>query len=220
VALRGRRPVVAEHQLVPVNRLDRAIFVLRGQRVMLNAELALLYDVQTRELVQSVKRNIERFPEDVMFQLTTEELWRLRSQSVISKPDGRGGRRRAPYAFTEQGVAMLSSVLRSRRAVLVNVEIMRAFVRVRRMLQENAHPARRLSALEKKSNTRFRVVFDAIRELIAPPAKPRRQIGFGRGDASREALDARPASRYSVDTFVRSDSNWARPRPRASARRR
>ena len=220
MALRGRRPVVAEHQLVPVNRLDRAIFVLRGQRVMLDAELALLYDVQTRELVQNVKRNIERFPDDFMFQLTTEEFGRLRSQSVISKPDGRGGRRRAPYAFTEQGVAMLSSVLRSRRAVLVNVEIMRAFVRVRRMLQENAHLARRLSALEKKSNTRFSVVFDAIRELMTPPAKLRRQIGFGSGDASREALNERRASRYSVDTFVRSDSNAARPRPRSSAMRR
>jgi len=151
---------------------------------MLDTELALLYDVQTRELVQSVKRNIERFPEDFMFQLTAEEYGRLRSQFVISKPGGRGGRRRAPYAFTEQGVAMLSSVLRSRRAVLVNVEIMRAFVRVRRMLQANADLARRLAALERKSNTRFRVVFDAIRELMAPPLKPRRQIGFGSRNAS------------------------------------
>ena len=187
---------------------------------MLDTELALLYDVQTRELVQSVKRNIERFPEDFMFRLTTGEFGRLRSQSVISKPDGRGGRRRAPYAFTEQGVAMLSSVLRSRRAVLVNVEITRAFVRVRRVLRENAHLARRLSALEKKSNTRFRVVFDAIRELMAPPAKRRRQIGFGSGDASREPLNERRASRYSVDTFVRSDSNATRPRPRSSAMRK
>ena len=129
-------------------------------------------------------RRIRRFPDDFMFQLTTEEYGRLRSQFVISNPGGRGGRRRAPYAFTEQGVAMLSSVLRSRRAVLVNVEIMRAFVRVRRMLQANAELARRLAALERKSNTRFKVVFDAIRELMAPPLKPRRQIGFGSRNAS------------------------------------
>ena len=184
MASRGKRPLGATRQLVPVSQLDRFIVELRGQRVMLDADPALLYEVQTRELVQSVKRNIERFPENFMFQLTAEEYGRLRSQCVISKPGGRGGRRRAPYAFTEQGVAMLSSVLRSRRAVLVNVEIMRAFVRVRRMLQANADLARRLAALERKSNTRFKVVFDAIRELMAPPLKPRRQIGFGSRIAS------------------------------------
>jgi hypothetical protein len=167
-----------------LSQLDRAIVELRGQRVMLDAELALLYEVQTRELVQGVKRNIERFPDDFMFQLTAGEFARLRSQTVISNPGGRGGRRRAPYAFTEQGVAMLSSVLRSRRAVLVNVEIMRAFVRLRRVLQANAELARRLRALERKSNTRFKVVFDAIRELMAPPLTPRRQIGFGSRIAS------------------------------------
>jgi hypothetical protein len=158
--------------------VDRSIVTLRGQRVMLDSDLAPLYGVQTRELVQAVKRNAERFPEDFMFRLTTQELARLRSQSVISKPVGRGGRRGLPIAFTEQGVAMLSSVLRSRRAVLVNVQIMRASVRVRRVLEFNADLARKLAALERKSNARFKVVFDAIRRLMAPPARPRRQIGF------------------------------------------
>ena len=175
---------MGKQSLVPVERIESRILLLRGHKVMLSTDLAELYGVEPRVLVQAVKRNIERFPEDFMFQLTAEEYGRLRSQFVISNPGGRGGRRRAPYAFTEQGVAMLSSVLRSRRAVLVNVEIMRAFVRVRRMLQANAELARRLAALERKSNTRFKVVFDAIRELMAPPLKPRRQIGFGSRNAS------------------------------------
>jgi hypothetical protein len=141
--------------------------------------LAMMYDVETRELVQAVKRNIERFPADFMFQLTVGEFELLRSQSVISKPAGRGGRRVAPYAFSEQGVAMLSSVLRSPRAVQVNIEIMRAFVRLRQMLQQNADFARKLAALERRYDVQFKVVFDAIRELMAPPVKPKRRIGFG-----------------------------------------
>jgi hypothetical protein len=128
-------------------------------------------------LVQAVKRNRERFPADFLFQLEKQELARLRSQSVTS--NGKGGRRYAPYAFTEQGVAMLSSVLRSKRAVLVNVEIMRAFVQLRRMLASNTELARRLSELESKYDEQFRVVFDAIRELMSVPVPgPRRQIGF------------------------------------------
>ena len=113
-----------------------------------------------------------------MFQFTALEFGRLRSQFVISKPAGRGGRRGAPYAFTEQGVAMLSSVLRSPRAVQVNIEIMRAFVRLRQMLQANADLARRLAVLENKYDVQFKVVFDAICELMATPAKPKRRIGF------------------------------------------
>ena len=169
-----------EQSLVPVERIERAIIVLREHRVMLDTDLATMYDVDTRALVQAVKRNIERFPEDFMFQLTAEEFECLRSQIVISKPAGRGGRRVAPYAFTEQGVAMLSSVLRSPRAVQVNIEIMRAFVRLRQMLQANADLSRKLAALEKKYDAQFRVVFDAIRELMTPPEKPKRRIGFGR----------------------------------------
>lgn len=161
---------------VPERVVD-AILVLRGQRVILDSDLAALYGVQVRSLLQAVKRNPDRFPSDFTFQLEKQEVARLRSQIVIS--NGRGGRRYAPYAFTEQGVAMLSSVLRSRRAVLVNVEIMRAFVRLRRILASNAALARKLSELEAKYDEQFRVVFDAIRELMSvPPATRRRPIGF------------------------------------------
>jgi hypothetical protein len=168
----------ASKALVPAH-IDRKILLLRGERVMLDADLAALYGVATRELVQAVKRNRARFPADFMFQLTPDEHARLRSQTVISNLGSkRGGRRTAPYAFTEQGVAMLSSVLRSARAVQVNVEIMRAFVRLRELLSTHADLARKLAGLEKKYDAQFRVVFDAIRELMAPPAKPRRPIGF------------------------------------------
>ncbi len=147
---------------------------------MLSPDLAALYRVEPRALIQAVKRNVDRFPEDFMFQLTKEEFDILKSQNVISSASAWGGMRRAvPYAFTEQGVAMLSSVLRSPRAVAVNVEIMRAFVRLRQMLASNAELARKLDALEKKYDAQFKVVFDAIRQLMQPPvAKPKPQIGF------------------------------------------
>ncbi len=146
---------------------------------MLDADLASLYGVETRALVQAVKRNIERFPADFMLRLTAAEARVLRSQFVISKP-GRGGKGHLPYAFTEQGVAMLSTVLRSHRAVQVNIQIMRTFVRLRQMLTANAELARRLDALEARYDARFRVVFDAIRELMTPPVRPKRPIGFAR----------------------------------------
>jgi len=120
---------MTDESIIPAERVERAIRMVRGYKVLLDADLARMYEVETRELIQAVKRNIERFPADFMFQLTVEEFERLRSQTVISKPTGRGGRRGPPYAFTEQGVAMLSSVLHSPRAVQVNIEIMRAFVR-------------------------------------------------------------------------------------------
>jgi hypothetical protein len=164
--------------LVPAH-VERKIVLLRGERVMLDAELAALYGVPTKALIQAVKRNRARFPVDFMLELTVDEDAHLRSQTVTSKP-GRGGRRTRPYAFTEQGVAMLSSVLRSTRAVAVNVEIMRAFVRVRAMLAGHEDLARKLAALERKYDAQFKVVFDAIRELTAPPIKPRRPIGFER----------------------------------------
>jgi hypothetical protein len=179
MSLPCRSSRAASGQLVPLRRLGSGILVLRDQRVMLDETLAGLYEVQTRELIQSVKRNRERFPPDFMFQCTEKEFSCLRSQSVISKPEGRGGRRRAPYVFTEQGVAMLSSVLRSRRAILVNVEIMRAFARARRALQDYANLAKRLRALERRSDVRFKAVFDAIHVIMAPPPRPRRRIGFG-----------------------------------------
>ena len=163
--------------LIPSSRIERKIIVVRGHNVILDADLAELYDVTTREVVQAAKRNIERFPKDFMFQLTGTELGVLRSQSVISK-SGRGGRRTAPYAFTEEGVAMLSSVLHSPRAVHVNIAIMRAFVGLRRMLGSSAELARKLDALENKYDGQFEVVFEAIRELMVPSPAPRRRIGF------------------------------------------
>ncbi len=143
---------------------------------MLSMHLAELYQVEPRVLIQTVKRNIERFPLDFMFQLKREEFALLKSQFVISSW---GGLRRAtPYAFTEQGVAMLSSILRSKRAIQVNIEIMRAFVRLRKILTSNAELARKLEALEKKYDAQFKVVFDAIRQLMAQPEPARKKIGF------------------------------------------
>jgi hypothetical protein len=165
--------------IIPTERIERHILLLRGQKIMLDHDLAALYGVETRVLIQAVKRKIDRFPSDFMFQLKAAEHDSLRSQSVISKT-GRGGRRYPPYAFTEQGVAMLSSVLNSRRAVNVNIEIMRTFVRLRRLLASHAGLARKLAAVERKYDRRFKIVFDAIRELMTPPETPKkRRIGFG-----------------------------------------
>ena len=161
------------------------IRTIREHKVMLDADLAELYGVTTKVLVQSVKRNPGRFPQDFMFLLTKQEAANLRSQIVTSSLPSRtwGGRRYASYAFTEQGVAMLSSVLRSDRAVQVNVEIMRAFVRLRDLIGHNRELARRLDDLESRYDRQFKVVFDAIRELMAPPAPaPKRRIGFVSGD--------------------------------------
>jgi hypothetical protein len=151
---------------VPSERVMQAILLVRGEKVMLDADLAKLYRVDTKVLLQAVKRNIERFPRDFMFQLSQQEFKILRSQFVTSSQWG--GRRYPPYAFTEQGVAILSSVLRSRRAVLVNIEIVRAFVRRRQILASHADLSRKLDALEKKYDAQFKVVFDAIRELMTP----------------------------------------------------
>lgn len=164
--------------LVSTETLTGSIRLLRGHKVMLDADLAALYGVETKVLNQAVQRNLERFPEDFMFQLTDAEAEGLRSQFVTSKP-GRGGRRTRPYAFTEQGVAMLSSVLKSPRAIQVNIEIMRAFVNLRQMVTSNADLARKLNALERKYDGQFKIVFAAIRELTEPVTKKRgRPIGF------------------------------------------
>jgi hypothetical protein len=165
--------------LVPLERIGSTIRLVRGQKVLLDNDLARLYGVETRVLNQAVKRNAERFPEDFMFQLSPDEAeaWlRSRSQFVILK---RGENLKyRPYAFTEQGVAMLSSVLHSDRAVRVNIEIMRAFVQLRQMLASNAELARKLETLEKKYDIRFKVVFDTLRQLMSPPEPKRREIGF------------------------------------------
>jgi hypothetical protein len=177
-------------------QVERRIYFIRGEKVMLDYDLAFLYSVETKVLNKAVKRNLERFPPDFIFQLTAEELDGLRCQTGTSKTASRddqtnlrfqigtsrrgshGGRRYLPYAFTEHGVAMLSSVLRSKRAVQVNIAIMRTFVRLREMLLSNADLARKLDALEKKYDAQFKIVFDAIRGLMTPPEPPRRQIGF------------------------------------------
>ena len=171
---------MANESLIPADRIEKAILMIRKQKVMLDADLAALYGVQTRVLVQAIKRNIERFPEDFIFQLSREEFTILRSQIVTSSDWG--GRRYPPYAFTEQGVAMLSSVLRSQSAIQVNIEIMRAFIRLRQMLASHADLARKLDALEKKYDAQFKEVFQAIRQLMAPPEPKRRPLGFPTGD--------------------------------------
>jgi len=173
------------------------VFFIRGEKVLLDADLAMLYGVEPRVLNQAVARNRKRFPADFMFQVSAREYDALTSQIVISDKDdargasalrsqiviskkGRGGRRYLPYAFTEQGVAMLSSVLRSARAVEVNIAIMRTFVQLRRLMDTNRDLARKIEALEKKYDEKFAVVFEAIKQLITPPEPepPRRRIGF------------------------------------------
>jgi len=183
-----RQPMTST--LVPADLVTQRIVFVRGQRVLVDSDLARLYGVETRALVQAVKRNMDRFPPDSMFQLTREEIADLRSQTVISSW---GGRRYPPYMFTEQGVAMLSSVLKSPQAITVNIEIMRIFVRLRDTLESNKELAAKLEELERKTellalkhdtlaqNTRAQLkqVFDAIRELMTPPEPPKkRPIGF------------------------------------------
>ena len=179
----GKRKHEVGHGVIPVERITRAILLIRGQKVMLDEALAALYEVEVKVLNQAVGRNAGRFPADFMIQLTAEESAFLRSRFVTLKTGSGRHRKYLPYAFTEQGVAMLSSVLHSARAVRVNIEIMRAFVQLRQMLSSNADLARKLAALEKKYDAQFKVVFDAIRELMAPPEPPRkRPIGFTSGD--------------------------------------
>jgi hypothetical protein len=168
-------PTLPVHLITP-NRVERSIVVLRGRRVIFDRDLAVFYGVTTGNLNKAVSRNIARFPGDFMMELTKEELANLIFQTGISSW---GGTRTPPRAFTEQGVAMLSAVLRSPRAIQVSIEIMRAFVRLRELLQSNADLAKKLAALENKYDAQFKIVFDAIRELMAPPTTPTRQIGFG-----------------------------------------
>ena len=174
----SKEKTASNTSLIPAQRIEQSIILLRDERIMLDSDLAELYGVETKVLLQAVKRNLDRFPDDFMFQLSKEEFDALRSQSVTSKTAGRGGRRYPPYAFTEHGVAMLSSVLRSPRAVQVNIEIMRTFVRLRQMLASHKDLTRKLTALERKYDVQFKIVFDAIRQLMAPPEKKKKRIGF------------------------------------------
>ncbi len=175
MADRKEKAMGKEMVLVPVERIEQMILSLQGQKVILDKDLAALYEVSTSNLNKAVSRNIERFPRDFMFQLSAMEFNDLKFHFGTSSW---GGTRKLPRAFTEQGVAMLSSVLRSSRAVQVNIEIMRAFVKLRELLTSNRKLARKLDALEKKYDSQFKIVFDAIRQLMAPPVKPKRRIGF------------------------------------------
>jgi hypothetical protein len=162
--------------VISIELIEKKILIIRGEKVMLDSHLAELYGVEVKYLKRQVRRNMDRFPADFMIQLSKEEYEFLRRHFGTLK---RGEHTKyLPYAFTEQGVAMLSSVLHSERAVHVNIEIMRAFVRLRQILSSNVELARKLNALEKKYDAQFKVVFDAIRQLMTPPAKPRRRIGF------------------------------------------
>ncbi|MFC1560051.1 ORF6N domain-containing protein [Candidatus Margulisiibacteriota bacterium] len=163
-------------ELVPVEVIENRIFVIRGHKVMLDSDLAKLYRVPTFRLNEQVKRNLDRFPEDFMFRLSKEEYSNLISQNAISRW---GGVRKLPRVFTEQGVAMLSSVLRSKRAVHVNIQIMRAFVKLRRILSSHAELRRKIEEMERKYDANFKVVFDAIRKLMeGPVSKSSKKIGF------------------------------------------
>jgi hypothetical protein len=164
-------------KLVPAEIIETKILLIHGNKVMLDSDLAVLYGIPTKRLLEQVRRNIERFPEDFMLQLTKEEHESLRSQFATSK-SGVGGRRYLPYAFTEQGVAMLSSVLKSKRAIDVNIAIMRTFVKLRKMLASNEGLKRKLAVMERKYDSQFKVVFDAIKLLMKEDAKPKRKIGF------------------------------------------
>jgi len=166
-----------EMEVVPRQLIENKILIARGKKVMLDRDLAMLYGVETRTLNQAVKRNMKRFPEDFMFQLTTDEMKIWKSQIVISDKEKMGLRRR-PYAFTENGVAMLSSVLNSDRAITVNIQIMRTFTKLREMLSTHKKLQQKIEEMEKKYDHQFKIVFDTIKELIESPQKQRKRIGF------------------------------------------
>lgn len=169
--------------LVPVERIERAILFLRDQKVMLDSDLAHLYGVSTRVLNQAVKRNLFRFPEDFMFRLTSKEVEQLNRSQFVTGSQKHRDPRFSPYAFTEHGVVMLASVLNSPIAVHASIQVVRAFVRLREILATHKDLARKLQEMEKKYDTQFKVVFDAIRALMAPPPPPpKRPIGFHSND--------------------------------------
>jgi hypothetical protein len=168
---------MARNVPVPLERIASAIHLIRGHRVMLDSDLAVLYGVSTKRLNEQVRRNRDRFPDDFAFKLSAEEAATLRSQFATTKP-GRGGRRYTPLAFTEHGAVMLASVLRSRIAVEASIQVVRAFVQLRGLIVTHAALARRLDELERKYDSQFQAVFQAIRELMEPPAPPRKRIGF------------------------------------------
>jgi hypothetical protein len=173
--------------LLPTTLISRKIYFFRGMRVILDSDLAQLYRVTTSNLNQAVRRNYKRFPKDFMFQLSEKDLKSLRSQFAISNTVGRGGRRYRPYAFTEHGVAMLSSVLHSDRAVQVNIAIMRAFLQLRAMLASHEDLRRKIIKMEKRYDSKFHAVFATLRQMLETPIPPKRQIGFHSQNESARA---------------------------------
>ncbi len=168
----------SETNLIPIETIESKILLLRGRKVMLDRELAALYGVETKHLKRQVKRNIERFPDDFMFQLSVQEFTDWRSQFGASNSSEKMGLRYPPYVFTELGVAMLSSVLNSKQAIQVNIQIMRAFTKLRDMISTHKEMQKKIDDMEKKYDNQFKIVFDALRQLIEPPAKPKGKIGF------------------------------------------
>ena len=178
--LRSQFVILESHMssnIIPIERIKNKIYLIRDLKVMIDLDLADLYGVGTKVLNQAVKRNKDRFPKDFMFQLTSEEMENLRSQIVTAKPEAMKIRFES-YAFTEQGVAMLSSVLKSKRAVMVNIQIMRTFTKLRRMILENDDLRRKLEVMEKQYDEQFKIVFDALRQLLSEPENPSTEIGF------------------------------------------
>ena len=167
---------ISETCLIPQETIESRIILIRGEKVMLDSDLAYLYNVETKQLKRSVNRNLERFPDDFMFRLTKEEAQALRCHFGTLK---RGEHAKyLPYVFTEQGIAMLSSILNSKRAILVNIQIVRTFTKIRKMLLSHKDLKQKIEAMEEKYDGQFKIVFDAIRQLLTPPEKPKRRIGF------------------------------------------
>lgn len=179
-----RPPLGERHEMdgqvavIPAERIEKAILSIRGEKVMLDSDLAELYGVETKALNQAVKRNANRFPEDFMFQLSAGEVFKLNRSQIVTGSQKHRDPRFPPYAFSEHGALMLANVLNSERAVQTSVQVVRAFVRLRQMLASNAELARKLAALENKYDAQFKVVFDAIRQLMSPPEPKCREIGF------------------------------------------
>lgn len=177
--------------IIPIQQIQKCIYLMRGHKVIFDSDLADLYGVTTKRLNEQVRRNVARFPSDFMFQLTTAEAERLRSQIATSK-QGRGGRRYNPYVFTEQGVAMLSSVLRSKRAIEANIAIMRTFVKLREIIANNELLRRKIESMERKYDEQFQHVFSVLAEMVMPDSKPKTQIGYlteakGRGKSGKKS---------------------------------
>ena len=192
--------IAKSSEIIPIERIQNSIYLIRKQKVMLDKDLAALYGVETKSLIQAVKRNIERFPSDFMYQLTDKEFAILRSQIVTSSW---GGRRYKPYVFTEQGVAMLSSVLRSKRALAVNIAIMRTFVKLREILGSNDLLRRKIESMERKYDEQFQQVFAVLKNMLTEESRPKKQIGFhteARGQKER-AKKGKSKSKKSPNKF-------------------